>query len=361
LRVGDILAEIFEMDISTDILPDGKMYYNIAERVVGTMMKNNYDIITDVASEVQKALNEKAGIGIKAIQPELNQDRIDGIVNKLSEADAYDDVSWLLGEPIVNFSQSIVDDCIKANADFQYRAGLSPKIVRTSTGKCCDWCNQVVGTYEYHKVKNTGNNVFRRHRYCRCTVEYVPGDGKKQDVWTKEWRKAPPRVVVTEDEQKRIRTIPATNDELESVMPEYLRKATPGEGSIEYDDGYIESKHKAEIKMAQWLHDNLGGDILLLQESGELNVKMPDYIWRGKLWELKNITTAKAADNAVRNGLKQIAENPGGIILELGENEISLSQLQSIVNARIKRTKQRDVDLLVIQKEMLVKALRYKK
>jgi len=76
---------------------------------------------------------------------------------------------------------------------------------------------------------------------------------------------------------------------------------------------------------------------------------------------LKNITTAKAADNAVRNGLKQIAENPGGIILELGENEISLSQLQSIVNARIKRTKQRDVDLLVIQKEMLVKALRYKK
>lgn len=77
-------------------------------------------MITDVTEQIQTSLNKSSRIGIKVIKPELNQDRILGIVNKVSEAEAYDDVAWVLDEPIVNFSQSIVDDSIKANAEFQY-------------------------------------------------------------------------------------------------------------------------------------------------------------------------------------------------------------------------------------------------
>ena len=73
-----------------------------------------------MTEQIQTSLNKSSRIGIKAIKPELNQDRILGIVNKVSEAEAYDDVAWVLDEPIVNFSQSIVDDSIKANAEFQY-------------------------------------------------------------------------------------------------------------------------------------------------------------------------------------------------------------------------------------------------
>lgn len=366
LRVGDILADVFGEDISSGILPDGKMYYNIAERIVGTMMKNNYELIIDVTEQVQTALNGQAGIGIKAIQPDFNQDRASGIIEKVSAADVYDDVAWVLNEPIINFSQSIVDDSIKANADFHYMAGMAPRIIRTSTGKCCDWCNRVVGVHDYEKVKKTGNDVFRRHRYCRCTVEYVPGDGKKQDVWSKNWRKETPKAnlvqgIIDADDRKGVRNIKEGTTEFKNVMMEYLQKATPGEGRIEYDSEYVVSRHKSEIKIAQWLHENLGGDIVLLQETGELHVKRPDYIWNGKFWELKNTSTAKAADSAVRSGLKQIAKNPGGLILDLEENDVSINELMEIVNARIKRTKQEEVDVLIIHHEELIKAIRYKK
>ena len=120
-------------------------------------------------------MNEAAGIGIRSIKPELNTDRIDGIVNKVSAAEQFDDVAWALDEPIVNFTQSVVDDAIKANAEFQHQAGLSPKIIRKTSGKCCEWCARLAGTYNYEDVRNTGNDVFRRHSYCRCTVEYSPG------------------------------------------------------------------------------------------------------------------------------------------------------------------------------------------
>lgn len=84
---------------------------------------------------------------------------------------------------------AVIDDLIKTNADFHYKAGLSPKIIRKSNGSCCDWCSNLVGVYDYEDVKDTGNAVFRRHRHCDCTVIYDPGDGgKKRNVHThKEW------------------------------------------------------------------------------------------------------------------------------------------------------------------------------
>ncbi len=60
------------------------------------------------------------------------------------------------------------------NADFHYNAGLRPKIIRTAVGKTCKWCQSMAGVYDYSKVSNTGNNVFRRHANCDCTVVYDP-------------------------------------------------------------------------------------------------------------------------------------------------------------------------------------------
>ena len=94
----------------------------------------------------------------------------------------------MLDEPVVNFTQSVVDDSIKKNAGCQYQSGLSPKIRRISMGKCCKWCGRLVGTYDYATVRNTGNDVFRRHKHCRCTVEFIT-NGKRQNVHTKKWKK----------------------------------------------------------------------------------------------------------------------------------------------------------------------------
>ena len=185
IEVGDILAEVFKENLSGDMLPDGRMYYNIAKRTIEPMMINNYDIVTDNATIVQEILNKQAGMGIKAQTPDLNQSRIDGIINRLDEEEVFDDVKWILDEPIKNFTQAIVDDAIEKNARFHEGLGLSPTITRIVKGNCCDWCRQVAGDYNYPDVPE---DIYKRHRYCRCTVEYNPGDNKRQDVWTKQWR-----------------------------------------------------------------------------------------------------------------------------------------------------------------------------
>lgn len=184
VEIGEILSDVFKNTINSDVLPDGKMYYNIADRLLNKTLKQNYDLIANYSEQIQTLLNQQANIGLKVQVPSINQDRIDGLINRVSSQDQYNDIKWMLDEPVVNFSQSIVDDSIKANADFHAKAGLMPKLIRRAEGKACKWCRSLAGSYDYY---NAPDDIYRRHQRCRCTVDYVPGDGRKQDVWSKKW------------------------------------------------------------------------------------------------------------------------------------------------------------------------------
>lgn len=184
-EVGLILAQSFRKHITSETLPDGRMYFNIADRILNQTLGNNHELIATASAEIQTQLNTAANIGIKGIKIELNKDRIKGLVDRVSNEVDFEKIAWILDEPVVNFSQSIVDDTIKTNAEFHSKAGLKPKIIRTPEAGACEWCREVAGTYTYPDVPE---DVYRRHERCRCTVEYDPGDSKKQDVWTKEWR-----------------------------------------------------------------------------------------------------------------------------------------------------------------------------
>ncbi|MDN3290899.1 hypothetical protein [Streptococcus sp.] len=182
IEIGEILSKALGASLTNETLPDGKMYYNIAQRVLMDVLGRNHELVSDYAEQVQKNLNSEARIGLTAQVPELNQDRIDGLVNRFSSEDNFEDVSWLLGEPIVNFTQSIIDDSIRKNAEFHAEVGLSPKIVRTTVGNCCKWCQKLAGSYVY---PNVPHDVYRRHQNCRCIVNYKTSDGKRQNIWTK--------------------------------------------------------------------------------------------------------------------------------------------------------------------------------
>ena len=210
IEVGEILSKALGASLSADKLPDGKMYYNIAQRLLTDVLGRNHELVSGYARDVQKNLNDEAKIGLKVQVPELNLDRIAGIVNRFSFEENFEDVSWLLGEPIVNFTQSIIDDSIRKNAEFHHQSGLQPEIVRKSYFHCCEWCQEVQGIYKSPRVPK---DVYRRHQHCRCTVDYDPKSGKTQNVWTKKWnsidkerverRKLIGVVSVDEREQKR--------------------------------------------------------------------------------------------------------------------------------------------------------------
>lgn len=182
-EIGDALSQAFAKYISAEALPDGRMYFNIAERVLRPILEENHGLIADAALRVQEALNKKAKIGLKAQAVKVNKDRIDGLVDKISNAERFDDVAWVLNEPVKNFCQSVVDQTVKANVNFQGRAGLRPRVVRKAEGKCCEWCSALAGEYDYPDVPD---DVYRRHERCRCSVEYDPGSGRRQNVWTKQ-------------------------------------------------------------------------------------------------------------------------------------------------------------------------------
>ena len=182
-EIGEILSGALTDNLSSSVLPDGKMYYNIANEIFNDVLGNNYELATNVSASVQQVLNEKSGIGLNAIRPNVDQKRIDGIIDKVSNEDTFDKIKWIVGEPVVNYTQSAVDETIKQNSEFQYKAGLRPKIVRKLGGKCCDWCAKLVGEYSYPDVPK---DVYRRHENCRCTVEYINGT-KRQNVHTKSY------------------------------------------------------------------------------------------------------------------------------------------------------------------------------
>ncbi len=112
----------------------------------------------------------------------MDKDRINGIVNAASHAETLEQAHSVIERSTVNYSQHVVDEAVRVNADFQYEAGLNPKVIRKTNGKCCDWCKQRAGKYDYEDVKATGNDVWQRHLGCKCIIEYDPGDGKTETV-----------------------------------------------------------------------------------------------------------------------------------------------------------------------------------
>ena len=77
-------------------------------------------------------------------------------------------------------AQSMSDDKTKVNAEFASSSGMSPKIIRNTSGKCCEWCTGLAGQHDYPAKKE----VYQRHDNCDCTVEYVVGK-QRQNIWDK--------------------------------------------------------------------------------------------------------------------------------------------------------------------------------
>lgn len=190
VEVGKLLSKVLKNKVTADALPNGKIYFNIAEKLFNATLKNSYDLITDYSSKVQTKVNNDVGIRLKAQTPKLNQDRVDGLIKATANAKDFEEVSRLLGDPIVNFSQSVVDDTIKANAEFLDKAGFKSKIKRIAVGRACKWCRNLEGVYDY---PHTPEEIYHRHENCRCRVDYFPNGKRsryKQNVHSKKYIKA---------------------------------------------------------------------------------------------------------------------------------------------------------------------------
>lgn len=169
LSVGNARAKAFKSEISAAILPDGRMYYNIGERLLSDSLGMDYKLITEYSTEVQTQINRRNRISLKAQKPKFDREKIEGFVNRLDSEPDFDKVAWILDEPVRLHALNIVDDTVKKNADFQGKTGIKATIIRIPAAGCCKWCDEQAGEYTYPGVPN---EVFMRHDNCRCTIEY---------------------------------------------------------------------------------------------------------------------------------------------------------------------------------------------
>jgi hypothetical protein len=84
-------------------------------------------------------------------------------------------------------------------------------------------------------------------------------------------------------------------------------------------------------------------------------------LWDGKLWDLKNPTTEKAANSLVRHGVSQIQENPGGVILDYEDIDFNMDQLRTVLDKRMQWVHGITVDIMVVGKGTAQAVYRYKK
>lgn len=185
-RLGMTLKSTMDSVLGSDVLPEGKMFYNIAKKTIDPLLREAHAEAATVAAMEIRNKNRKAGLGIRALRPDPDEDRLKGILDKATSADLYDDVKDEISTAAQTFTQHAADETVERNAIFQANAGLAPKIIRSGGATCCSWCQGLEGVYEY--PGGVPKEVYQRHANCTCTIEFEPSRGRRQNVHTKDWR-----------------------------------------------------------------------------------------------------------------------------------------------------------------------------
>lgn len=182
-QLGFRVSQAIGTHVNVAALPDGKMYYNIADTILTGVLKDNYDVINSAAAECQKALDSQAGINITPQQAAFPTERVQAVVNAASVPDIAEEVMIRrMTAPTQNITESFYNDYVQTNVKFRSDAGLDCYIIRNDHGGCCEWCAKLAG--KYHYPEDVPKDVYRRHDNCGCTVTYLNGR-KAQNVWDK--------------------------------------------------------------------------------------------------------------------------------------------------------------------------------
>ncbi len=198
-RLGELLSEALLSETGTLSYMSGE----VARELLYPLLSEDHALECEAINTIQQNIYSQAGVGLNPVIPQLDTNRIDGLIDKISGYTEFADARWVLEEPIVNFTQAISDQAIRDNAKKSTDAGLQARIVRKAepagikTRKIgrktysykipCRWCSGLEGSWEYG---DQPDDAFRRHGFCRCSVTYtvkkIAQDGWSKAVWNED-------------------------------------------------------------------------------------------------------------------------------------------------------------------------------
>lgn len=171
LRVGNLIGRVLRT-----YQPEDLADWDLEDLIPGALGLD-HRMVSVACAEAQRNINRNAQIGIRVQEPQFDGDRAFGLVEAVKKRG---EIGPLFYDQITNFSQHIVDNAIRENAEIQSNAGIHAKIVRTAEAHCCKWCDDHAGVYNYEDVRGTGNPVWGRHDNCRCLIEYISQTRREQ-------------------------------------------------------------------------------------------------------------------------------------------------------------------------------------
>lgn len=254
IRVGELLSEAVQENTKTLAY----MSREVAEEVIPPLLTVDHDMVTEVTNLIQQNMNAMDGIMLGVQTPALDTNRIAGFIEKVASYDTWEQAKWVLGEPLVNYSQAIVDQAVRKNAEVSAKAGAKAYIIRTPeryrTAKgnpVCKWCASLAGKYEY---KGNGSNipheVFQKHEACRCELTFIRGkhseDVRTRATWTTGDANAQKRAIAEKQaELERQAQARAVNNHKRAVAVEAIMNQT---GYSEKAASIAVNKYKNEIE-----------------------------------------------------------------------------------------------------------------
>ena len=251
--IGDCLAQVLrEYAPGEDVISEWDI-----ENLIPQSLGLDHSIVAEACQTVQETLNADAGLGLRYIEPVFDRDRAYGIVTELLNNPEFVNIEDTFYDQLANFSQNVVDESIRSNAGAMARAGVQSRVIRVAEHGACKWCRAIAGNYDYNEVKNTGNDVWRRHENCRCTIDYVTS--RNGSRYTERVNNQV-RTEFTQpaDQTRREAPQPSTNMRR---LSESERNITPERQDALYQSALklLEYHNGDMIKLAKWAQDALAG------------------------------------------------------------------------------------------------------
>lgn len=187
-RLGKHASDALKQVLKVDRLPDGKLYWNIAERTIKPTLEQMHSTVNAIASLEKRAEDIQHGIKLALKTGGDPSWRINEVMNFASNSVTQTELTNALTEPVKTTVLDFLDDFEKVNAKTRAEAGIKQYVIREYDGVGlkagdCHWCIDRAGTWEYKDA--IANGVFERHPGCGCSIEVVYEDGlaEKQTDW----------------------------------------------------------------------------------------------------------------------------------------------------------------------------------
>ena len=188
IETAKALGKALSDNLVDDALSTAEYRVVIAE-VLPAGLNATYDTVKEYAQVVQRGLNERAKITLKAVVPAVDSEAIVATTAKAVRATAYSEISGAVNQDAMAFAQNVAVRSMVDNATFQNNVGYTVTVERIydevgvhNRKDACEWCLEKEGTWEYQDALEQG--VFARHPGCGCTIIYHAEKGPQlQTEW----------------------------------------------------------------------------------------------------------------------------------------------------------------------------------